>query len=200
MRHLYDLFHARLDDIREVLHRDLFGRTVAYARYGHQLVRTGLFGDSLSKTRLQLLGLLRQHHKPLLDIVRYDIAAERYYRCMADDVIVEDRNIRSTATDIDEANTGFLLLVVQYGKAGRQRFQDKIGDLETSATDTFVDVIDSVGLSRYDMEVRFQTHTRHAHRLLYTFFVINHVVLRHHVNDLAARRHHHAVHVLGEAL
>src|SRR5690606_13001687 len=57
-----------------------------------------------------------------------------------------------------------------------------------------------VRLRCYNMKVSLQAHTRHTHRLLDAFFIVHHVVLWHHVNDLTARRYDHSIHILRQTL
>src|SRR5690349_10087691 len=99
VRHLDDLFHACLDDVREVLYRYFFRSPVADAGNGNYLVGRRFFGYSFAKAGFELLGLLWQHHEPLLDVVGNDVATERYYRGMAYDVIIKYGDIGSASAD-----------------------------------------------------------------------------------------------------
>src|SRR5690606_977310 len=113
MRHLDDFFHPRLDDAGKILHGNFFGTLVSNARYGHNLVRTGLLSDRASELGLELFSLLRKNIQSLLDIVRDNVAAERNHRGMAYDVIIKDRDIGSAPADVDQANAGLFFVVAQ---------------------------------------------------------------------------------------
>src|SRR5690606_34250707 len=64
----------------------------------------------------------------------------------------------------------------------------------------FVHIVDGVGLSCDDVKIRLQPYARHADWFFDAVFVVDHVVLRHYMDNLASRRNHHPVHVLGKTL
>src|SRR5262245_2712834 len=119
---------------------------------------------------------------------------------MTNDIVVEYGNICCSSTDIDKTNTRFLFFIVQYGEAGRQWLQDKILYFKPTSANAFIDVVDRICLRSDDMKVGFKTYTRHTNRFLDAILVVNHIILRHHVNDLTPWRNHHAVHVLRKTL
>ena len=46
----------------------------------------------------------------------------------------------------------------------------------------------------------FQAHPGHAHRFFNTFFIVNHIILWHHMDNLATRGHYHPIHILCQSL
>ncbi len=119
---------------------------------------------------------------------------------MTNNVIVKDRNVRGTSANIDEANTGFFLLIAQHSKAGCQWFENQIFYFQATPSNTFVYVVDCIGLSSNDVKVGFQSYTRHPHRFFNAVFIVNHVVLRHDMNNLTPGRNNHAIHILCQPL
>src|SRR5690606_33783195 len=200
VRHFHDLFHACLDDTGEILDRDLLGALVAYTWYGYKFIGTCFFRDRAAKAGLELFRLLRKYAQPLLYIIGDNVATKRNDRRVPYYVVIKDGYVGSPATDIDEANAGLLFVFTQRCQARCKRFKDEVLDFKTCPANAFVHIVDGIGLSGDDVKIRLQPYARHADWFFDAVFVVDHVVLWHHMNNLASRRNHHPVHVLGKTL
>ncbi len=55
--------------------------------------------------------------------------------------------------------------------------------------------MDGAGLCSDYVEIGLQFNTTHSHRVFNSFFIVHYVILRHYMNDLAARRYNNPVHI-----
>src|SRR5690606_600236 len=86
-------------------------------------------------------------------------------------------------------------LVAKHRKRAGQGLQDQLLGLQSRFFDALVDVVDRCSLGCDDMKVRLQTRSCHADRIFDSAFIVDGIVLGHHVDNAIAWRHHDIVHI-----
>src|SRR5690606_24475930 len=148
-----------LNDMRQILDRNLFSSAITYSWNRYDFVRTCFFRDGLSEFGLQLLRLLWQHHQALFDVVRNNISSEGNNRSVTDDIVVENSDVGCSSTNIDQANTRLLLFVTEDLQTRGKRLKDQVIDLKTRLANTFVHIIEGIRLRSDKMEISFQANS-----------------------------------------
>ena len=135
---------------------------------------------------------------PLADVVADDVATEGNDRGVADDAVLENGDVRCTASDVDQGHACFFFFFGEHGSGGGERLEDELVHFEASLADALVDVLGRGHLAGDDVEVGFQANAAHADGVLDALFVVHSEFLRNHVQDFFPGLHHELVHVLDE--
>src|SRR5204863_2681737 len=96
----------------------------------------------------------------------------------------EYRQIGRAATDIHQAHTELLLVVVQDGERGREGLQHDVLHLQSAAANALGDVLDRRHRAGDDVDLHFEPHTAHTERLAYVLLAIDDEFLRQDVQNL----------------
>ncbi len=96
---------------------------------------------------------------------------------MSDCALCEYRYIRRTATNIHQTNTQLFLIVVEYRIARCQLFQYQVINLQTTASNTLIDVLCRTQGTRNNVNLGFQAHSAHPYWFAYAFLPVNDEIL-----------------------
>src|SRR5262249_24814344 len=185
---LEDLLDARADDVDEDL--ALQDARLAAADRGHL---DGLLGRDQRRQRaavalLDLLGGVGGRAHPDRDVVGDVVAAEREDAGRHDRALGEDGDVGGAAADVDDGDAELLLVVVEDRLRRRQRLEDDVGHLQVAAVAALDDVLRRGQRGGDDVDLGLEADAGHAERLADAVLLVDDVLLRQDVDDLAVHR------------
>ena len=136
----------------------------------------------------------------MADVVADDVAAEGNHRRVADDAVLEDRDVGGAAADVDQRHARFFFFVRQHRGGGSEGLEDQLIHFEVGLLDALVNVLRRRRLASDDVEVGLQTHTGHADGVFDALLVVHGELLWNDVQNLLTWLHHELAHVLDERL
>jgi hypothetical protein len=182
---LEQLLDARLDDLAEDAPREHPRGPAADA--GHLDGLVAIEQRALGRAVPGLDPLRLQHRRAQADgdVVGEVVAAERDDAGVLDGAAGEDGHVGGAAADVDERDAQLLLLLGQHRLRRSERLEHDVGDREPGLGAALDDVLRARGGGGDDVDLGLQPHAAHAQRLLDAVLLVDHVLLRQHVEDLA---------------
>ena len=113
-------------------------------------------------SNLDLLRMLRRRPQCHGNIVGHLITGNGNDSRVPDRAVGEDRDIRCTAADIDQANTQIALIFGDHGVTRRQLLQNDAVYRQATALHAFLDVLGGVYCTGHEMHFGLQSDTRHS--------------------------------------
>ena len=110
---------------------------------------------------------------------------------MLDSAIVENRDVRGPAANIDQCCTQFLFVVRQYGVARRELLQHDVLNLQPTTLHALDDVLSGACGAGHHVHSGFEAHARHTDGVVDTFLAIDDEFLRQHVENALISRNRH---------
>ena len=150
-----DFRHPSLNDLRQRAKGNLLGLASCKPRDADNFIRFGFLCQSRAKLLFELLCLALHDLTSLSDVVADDIATEGDDSGVADDAILENRDVGGATSDVDQCDTSFFLLFRKHRSGRGQRLKDELVHLEASFADALVDVLCGGHLSCDDVEIGF---------------------------------------------
>ena len=117
------------------------------------------------------------------DVVGQVVAAQRQHERVLDVLAGKDGQIGGAPAEIDQGGAELLFLVAQHGLARGQTFKDDVADVQAGAVAAFDDIVRRGDGPGDDVDLGFETHAGHAHRVLDAGLLVDDVFLRQDVND-----------------
>src|SRR5437867_6560872 len=197
-----DLLHARLDDLREELSRELPRLPSAHRRHVDRLLGRDQLRQCASVALLDVLGVRGRRAQPDRDVVGDVVAAERQDRRVPDGAVAQEGDVGRAAADVDHHDAELFLVVVEHRLGGGEGLEHDVLDGEARAIHRADDVLHRGDGAGHDVHLDLEAHARHADGLEDPVSVVDDEALRQDMDDLAvlgqidrARRLDDALHV-----
>ena len=188
MHELEQLLDARLDDLAEDPARQDARRAPTHAGHLDRLVLVEQRTLGAAVLDLDALGLVHRSPQADGDVVREVISAERDDARVLDGPTREDGDVGGPAANVDERDAQLLLLFGEHCLGARERLEHDVGHLKPGLRAALHDVLRAGDRRRDDVDLGLEAHATHPERLLDPVLLVDDVVLRQHVQDLAVLR------------
>src|SRR5687767_2851934 len=181
-----DLFGPRLQDLRHHAPGHRPRPPAGDARHFHRFVFADDCGKGAAGAALELLGVGDRHAEADGNVVGEMVAANREDPGVPEAAPLEDREVGGAAADVHERDPELFLIGGQNRFAGGQLLEHGVGHFNAGPVDARNHVLHRRGAAGHDVHVHFEPAARHADRHRDPVLVVDHEVLREHVEDLAA--------------
>src|SRR5690349_1900445 len=188
LHEIEDLIHALMDDVREQLARNLSIALRDRARelddlrrIYHRLVRTAV-------ALLQSLGVRLRHAESVHDVVRDVVAAEVDGAQMADLRLVKYRDVRRARAHFHERDAELLLVFRQHAQRAREWLEHELTHLVAGLLDRLAEIHRRRAADRHEIHLGLETCADHADRIANAVILVDRVLLRNRVQELAVLR------------
>ena len=192
LAHIAEQFlEARPHHLGEHLPRQMAGRR--FTDTGH--VERRVVGDQLRQRAavadLDRLGVLGRRAESHRDVAGDQVASDRDHRRVANRTALVDRDVAGAAADVDQADAEIALVRRQHRVGRRQVLKHETFHRQPAALDALVEVLRGRKRAGHHVDLGFQAHAGHTDRVLNAFLAVDHVFLRHHMQDLLIGRDRH---------
>src|SRR5439155_1848057 len=188
MDELEQLLHARLDDLAEDAPVEHPRGAAAHARHLDGVVLVQARALRAAELHLDLFRLDHRRAQTDGDVVGQMVAAERDHARVLDGPAGEDRQIRRAAADVHQRDAQLLLLFRQHRLRGSERLEHDVCHLQPGTAAALDDVLGAADRRGDDVHLRFQAHSAHSQRFADAVLLVDDVLLREDVEDLAVLR------------
>ena len=183
-----DLVHALVDDVRQQLARDLPVALRDGARQLDDLARVHQRLVRAAVLLLQPLGVGLRHAEAVHDVARDVVAAEGDRAEVADLPLVEDGEVGRARAHLDERDAELLLVLGQHGERAGERLEHELAHLVAGALDALAQVDRRRRADRDEVHLRLEPRAAHPDRIADAGVLVDGVLLRDGVQQLAVLR------------
>ena len=183
-----DLFGARLQDLRQDAARHQARLAPADARHFHRLVLVDHRRQRAAAAALDLLRVGNRRAQADGDVVREVIAADGDHPGVPQAAALEDREVGRAAADVDDRDAEILLVLGQHRFARGELLQHGLDHRHAGPVHARDDVLRGRGAAGHDVHVDLEPRAGHPDGRPDAVLLVDHEVLREHVQDFAAAR------------